>query len=335
MNFYDILEINQNATSQEIKKSYKQLVKKYHPDKCIDKNFSQKFIEIKTAYDILSDETRRKDYDELSKFEQFEIYDLLKNYLSEFAPQYLEIYKSLINSSFIDENDIRKDINTFNFRNIYNKYISKLLFKLHINTPNDNKEGKTNILNSKDIDINIPIYHSNEKFTVKNLNIIGIIDTTLKDKYQNKFKKISVTKKNNKKLSFVIPLCENEILIKNEGEEKNDIKGDIIIKINCKDDYFFKRINDYDLYLNKYITLQEYTSGYDINFEHLDGEIISLKFDANLEINPILCIKKKGLPINSYDLIGKHIVDRGNLYIHLNILENQKKSNDEILSEKD
>lgn len=63
--YYNILEVDRAATQDEIKKSYRKLSKKYHPDKAgDDKESVEKFKEIAEAYEILSDEQKRKNYDQ-------------------------------------------------------------------------------------------------------------------------------------------------------------------------------------------------------------------------------------------------------------------------------
>jgi DnaJ-class molecular chaperone len=63
-NYYDILGISQNATQEEIKKSFRNLALKYHPDKNKNSEESkQKFMKIIEAYEVLSDEHSRRDYD--------------------------------------------------------------------------------------------------------------------------------------------------------------------------------------------------------------------------------------------------------------------------------
>ena len=62
--YYKILEVNKNATSSEIKKAYRELAKKYHPDKNKGNlEAEEKFKEIQEAYDTLGDEKKRKEYD--------------------------------------------------------------------------------------------------------------------------------------------------------------------------------------------------------------------------------------------------------------------------------
>jgi molecular chaperone DnaJ len=65
-NFYVILGIPETSTQEEIRKAYRKLAVKYHPDKSQNPN-ADKFNEITKAYDVLSDEEKRKIYDK--KFE--------------------------------------------------------------------------------------------------------------------------------------------------------------------------------------------------------------------------------------------------------------------------
>ncbi len=64
MNYYEILGVDRQATAQEIKKAYKKLAKKWHPDLNRDdpKTAEQKMKEINVAYTTLSDEVARIDY---------------------------------------------------------------------------------------------------------------------------------------------------------------------------------------------------------------------------------------------------------------------------------
>ena len=66
-NYYDILEISKNASKEIVNKSYKVLVKKYHPDLQTDpvkkKQCEEKLKEINEAFETLSDEQKRTEYD--------------------------------------------------------------------------------------------------------------------------------------------------------------------------------------------------------------------------------------------------------------------------------
>ena len=73
--YYEILGVSKNATDDELKKAYRRLAKKYHPDAQHDeaekKNAEAKFKEINEAYSVLSDSTKRAQYDRFgSNFEQ-------------------------------------------------------------------------------------------------------------------------------------------------------------------------------------------------------------------------------------------------------------------------
>lgn len=61
---YETLEVSPTASSDEIKKSYRRLARKYHPDINKEAGAEEKFKEINAAYEILSDEKKRKQYDQ-------------------------------------------------------------------------------------------------------------------------------------------------------------------------------------------------------------------------------------------------------------------------------
>ena len=61
---YETLEVSENASSDEIKKAYRKLARKYHPDVNKDKDAEEKFKEINAAYEVLSDAQKKQQYDQ-------------------------------------------------------------------------------------------------------------------------------------------------------------------------------------------------------------------------------------------------------------------------------
>lgn len=65
--YYDILGIERSAEAKDIKKAFRKLSKKYHPDRSKDPQANDKFAAIGEAYDVLSDKNKRKKYDRYGK----------------------------------------------------------------------------------------------------------------------------------------------------------------------------------------------------------------------------------------------------------------------------
>lgn len=87
-NYYDVLGVGRNATQDDIKKAFRELSKKYHPDRK-DGN-EEKFKEVNEAYSTLSDENKRKEYDYMNGGSN-SWFNGFKNHFGGFGNMYSDI----------------------------------------------------------------------------------------------------------------------------------------------------------------------------------------------------------------------------------------------------
>ena len=105
---YDILQIKQDASNDEIKKSFRSLALKYHPDKNKSADSKEKFLRIVEAYEVLSDEGSRKKYDLLFQGERNG--ENISNYTINWTPSadYTKFYSyNEIKNWYVKNDDIR------------------------------------------------------------------------------------------------------------------------------------------------------------------------------------------------------------------------------------
>ncbi|HEY0963734.1 MAG TPA: DnaJ C-terminal domain-containing protein [Pseudomonadales bacterium] len=66
--YYEIMGVDEKATADDIKKAYKRLARKYHPDVSKEKNAEQRFKDVGEAYEVLKDPDKRREYDNLRAY---------------------------------------------------------------------------------------------------------------------------------------------------------------------------------------------------------------------------------------------------------------------------
>lgn len=132
-NYYEILEIDKNASPEILEKAYKTLVKKYHPDlqkNNLKNNYEEKIKKINEAYEILSNPEKREEYNLIIK----------NNEISE------ENYNKLYNENINLKNEINYLKNNYNNLNNYENY------KINYNYKNNQNIKKNKLeLNYKKI----------------------------------------------------------------------------------------------------------------------------------------------------------------------------------------
>jgi len=275
MSLYDILEIKPNASEQEIKKAYYSLSKKYHPDKCNDINATQKFQEVNSAYQILSDEKLRRNYIQMNTEEKSKFQTILEKIFSN-KLKINELKDLGISFTKKDWDSIEKNfmgiINSLNFKELFD-FLTKGTVPI---------KKDSNILCS-DSDINcwdetqaeyyfdLPInYQKPNKIDIKlNLNFELndlIIQNKRKIKVKRQFEDESMI------TNYIFNIKTPYVVFSGGGDMDDGSYGNLIIQLNLPKNFYWKEnliIYDY------HITLYQMVYGLDI--------ILDLDKDSKIE----------------------------------------------------
>lgn len=102
-NYYEVLGVSKNASADEIKKAYRTLAFKYHPDRNPgDSVAEEKFKQINAAYDVLGDESKRRNYDLGSYSDNYSYNSHSENAQQQY--QYQRQYQYTYDNPFGDDN---------------------------------------------------------------------------------------------------------------------------------------------------------------------------------------------------------------------------------------
>lgn len=165
-NYYDILGVTPDSDNDEVKTSYRTLARKYHPDINKEAGSTDKFKDILEAYETLSDETKRKQYDMVNGF-----YKTPKNHFKNETSYKTEPNKDSFekdgsqNKQDINQKANKRDTTEFKNKKENNETLNNTYFKDKVNSildeisknHNTNKHQKHSPKNGDDINTNITI----------------------------------------------------------------------------------------------------------------------------------------------------------------------------------
>ena len=314
--YYEILGVSKTASPDEIKKAYRKLVKIKHPDKGGDE---KEFQELQKAYDVLSDENKRKVYDEYGEEginegmsnqpETGDIFDLFTNGGRKGKRK----TKSVLQKLKVTLSDIYKGTE---------KYLEINRFRIC---------KKCNGSGSKDPNANTKCSTCGGKgyrMVVQRMPM-GIMQTQQEcpdcngEGYVIKNKCTECHGQKVTKQSTVLKVMLDKgapdgkrYVFEGESDEVPDcVPGDVIVEIEIVDDKKFKR-NGADLIYDEDITLLEALTGFKRIITHLDGRKILIQTKPGEIIKPGVykTVKELGMPFfNSPYRFG-------NLYMNFNII---------------
>ena len=259
-NYYDILGVNEQSTSADITKAFKNLAKQHHPDRG---GTQEKFQEINEAHNTLKSSQKRHDYDSMRKFgggrqggqgqHPFFNEDIFGDFFSGFQQGQGGDMDFNSRFNFTTQGNQAK---TFRTRQQANKSIN---VRMAISI----KEAMMN--NEKTINYRLP--SGREEFaTVK-------IPAGVQHGVTFKFTGMG------------------------DDSIKNVPRGDLMVQMSVLDsDGYTRKVND--LYTDKTINCFQAMRGHEIKLKTLEDSVITVKVPSGTQHGTLLSVKSKGMPVH-------------------------------------
>ena len=323
---YDVLGVAKSSSKDEIKKAYRKLALKYHPDKTKgDKNSEEKFKEASEAYHVLSDDKRKTNYDQFGHaafegaggrgqgfggFDTSSFSDIFEDFFSDFGDS-----RGSSRRQNNRGNDLRYDLN-LSLEEAYSGLEKNIKYTTYKKCSDCSGSGAAK--GSKPISCNYcggkgKVRTNQGFFTIQQTcpQCSGYGETISKPcNYCSGNGKVQ----SNENVTVKIPKGVDDgtrIRVSNKGEAgtKGGSNGDLYLFISIDNHSIFKRSEE-NIYYELPITFSDAALGTTVEVPSIDGGKSKIKIPPGTQHGKQLRLKGKGMP-----LLRKNIF--GDLYIRI------------------
>jgi molecular chaperone DnaJ len=335
--YYNILGVSKDASKEEIKRAYKKLAKKYHPDISKEPDAAEKFKKINEAFSVLSDDQKRSQYDRFGSSEGFNAGGFGSDFGGGFDFGFEDIFDSIFGEGFFGGrkrkrgpgrgHDLKYELE-ISLDEAFNGAQKEILVPKHdvcekckgtgAESPSDIKvcsycKGSGYVRSTRRTPFGVftttsecPKCHGTGKVIKRYCSLCDGTGKVFK----------------NKKINISIPEGIEEgmqLRISGEGEagDHGGPAGDLYVLIKIKPHDKFRR-EGHDLYTNAKISFAEAVFGGELKIDSFKGEV-KIKIPPGTQPCTVFKVKGHGMP-------KLHGLGKGDLHVKVNVIVPEKLS---------
>ena len=341
--YYEVLGVSKTATKDEIKKAYRKLAIKYHPDKNQgDASAEEKFKEATEAYDVLSDEKKRSAYDQFGHagvsgmgHDYSHVYHDFSDIFGSFGSggDFSDLFSSFFGGSFgrrssaasFSGSDLRCNV-TVSFKEAVFGTSVDLAYTRNIPCDECGGSGAQKGTSVK----TCPDCNGRGQVT-RQTGFFQMASTCPRCRGQGVVIEKPCVKcggkgvlKANQKIKITVPAgieSGQRLRIPGQGNagQNNSRAGDLYVSVTVKPHPYFER-EEHDLYIMIPISFTQAALGSEITVSTIDDKKVKIKIPAGTPNGKLLKLKGYGVPF------GSKTAARGDFYIKLSVQTPEKLS---------